>query len=450
MLTKDGSQSVVAQVNSSRAHMTGVNARPLPSGDVTVHANGHFTLATANGQKYGVRPNGSISSFRSAQTSATFNSRGMVSSVHTQNLSVTRSFNGSRTIVSAGPNNSRLVSTGRHAGYVESNVVVGGRPYIERTTIINQRIVTTRYVGYSYGGVMLNGYVAPFYYAPGFYAYAYSPWADPLAYDFGWDGMPWYGGPNPYFGAYAMYPSAAYWLTDYMIGQTISAAFQVHEDALANRDADYAMEADASDNGDGSAHAESVQAEVNTPITPELKSEIAEEVKDQIEADKQAAAAQAEQLKHDELMSALSQPNHVFMASNGLDVITDKGQNCTLQAGDVLKVLSVPGPGETIVQLRVAAGKRGDCPGGASVGVALPDLQEMQNTFHAQVESGLGTLLAHQGDGIPAAPLDAIARKPQPTVDGPDPVPANELRGMLDQQQQQADQAEIQLTASVQ
>ena len=450
MLTKDGSQSVMAQVNSSRAHMTGVNSRALPSGDVTVHPNGHLTLATAGGQQFGLRPNGTISSFRDAQTSATFNSRGMVSSIHTQNLSVTRSFNGSRTIVSAGPNNSRLVSTGPHAGYVESNIVVGGRPYIQRTTIINGQVITARYVGYPYGGVVLNGYVAPFYYAPGFYGYAFNPWADPLAYDFGWDGMPWYGGPNPYFGAYAVYPSAAYWLTDYLVGQTLSAAFQMHEDAVANRDADYAMEGSVSDSGGGSGEAESLQADANTPISPELKGLIADEVKDQIEADKQAAAAQAEQVKHDELVGALNQPNHVFMASSSLDVITDKGQNCTLQPGDVLKSISPPGSGETIVQLRVAANKRGDCPAGVSVGVALQDLQEMQNTFHAQVESGLGNLLAHQGDGIPAAPLDSVARKPQPTVDAPAPVSATELMGMLSEQRQQADQAETQVTASVQ
>ncbi|HEY6339311.1 MAG TPA: hypothetical protein VIW68_12530 [Candidatus Sulfotelmatobacter sp.] len=446
-LSKGGSQSVVSQLNSSRGQMSGVNARPLPSGDVTVHPNGHLTLATAGGQQYGLRPNGSISSFRDGQNSASFNKRGMVSSVHTANLSVTRSFNGSRTIVSAGPEGRRLVSTGPHAGYVENNVVVGGRRYIERTTIINRQIVTTRYVGYSYGGVMLSGYVAPFYYSPGFYGYAFNPWADPLEYDFGWDGMAWYGGPNPYFGAYAVYPSAAYWLTDYLVGQTLSAAFQMHEEAVANRDADYAMDASASETGDGDA--ESLHADANTPITPELKGMIADEVKDQIESDKEAAAAQAEQVKHDELIGALNQPNHVFMASSDLDVITDKGQNCTLQAGDVLKVIAPPGAGETIVQLRVAANKRGDCPAGVAVGVALQDLQEMQNTFHAQVESGLGTLMAHQGDGIPAAPLDSVAHKPQPTIDASASVSEAELTAMLDNQRQQADQAEAQVTASV-
>ncbi len=448
-LTKDGSQAVVGQLNSNRTHMSGINARPLPSGDVTVHPNGHLTLATAGGQQYGVRPNGTVSSFRDGQTSATFNNRGMVSSLHTPNLSVSRNLNGGRTIMSSGPDGTRVVSFGPRSGYVENNIVVGGRPYIQRTAIINRQIVTTRYYGYSYGGVMLHGFVSPFYFSPGFYGYAYNPWADPLAYDFGWAGEPWYGGLNPYFAAYAMYPSPAYWLTDYIVGQTLSAAFQIHEDALANGDADYAMDASASGGMNGSDD-DTVQASASTPISSEVKDQIAQEVKDQIEIDKENAAAQAEQVRHDELVAALSQPNHVFMASSNLDVITDKGQNCGLEAGDVLRVMAPPAQGETIVQLRVAASKQTDCPAGVTVGVALEDLQEMQNAFHSQVESGLETLLAHQGDGIPAAPLGAVATKPQPTVDGPPPVPASELAGMLDQQRQQADQVQAQVSSSVQ
>jgi hypothetical protein len=448
-LTKDGSQAVVGQLNSSRTHMSGINARPLPAGDITVHPNGHLTLATAGGQQYGLRPNGTVSSFHDGQNSATFNNRGMVSSLHTPNLSVSRGVNGGRTIVTHAPDGSRIVSFGPHSGYVESNVVVGGRPYIQRTAIINRQIVTTRYYGYSYGGVMLHGFVAPFYFSPGFYGYAYNPWADPLAYDFGWAGEPWYGGPNPYFGAYAVYPSAAYWLTDYIVGQTLSGAFQMREDALSNGDADYAMDASASDGMNGSDD-ETLQANANTPISSDVKEQIAQEVKDQIEIDKENAAAQAEQVRHDELVAALSQANHVFVVSSDLGVITDKGQNCGLQAGDVLRVVAPPAPSETIVQLQVAASKRADCPAGVAVGVALEDLQEMQNAFHSQVESGLGTLIAHQGDGIPAAPLAAVATKPQPSVDGPPPVPADELASMLDQQRQQADQAEAQIKASVQ
>jgi len=431
--------------------MTGINARPLPSGDVTVHTNGHLTIAAAGGSQYGVRPNGTISSFRNQNTSATFNNHGAVTSIHTPTMSVSHGPAG-RTIVTRGPDNSRIVSTGAHGGYVERNYSVGGRNYVQRTTIINHQVVVRNYVGYNYGGVMLNGFVAPFYYSPGFYGWAYNPWADPLAYDFGWGAEPWFGGPNPYFGAYGMYPSAAFWLTDFMIGQTISAAYQMHEDAKAEKfsDADYAEDASVSDNMNGSGESERLQATANTPITQDVKDQLAEEVKQQIEIDKQNAVAQAEQVKHDELIAALNQPNHVFMVSGNLDVITDQGQNCGLEAGDVLKVMAAPGPDETIVQLHVAASKRSNCPAGVSVGVTLQDLQDMQNAFHAQVESGLGTLLAHQGDGIPAAPLDAVAGKPRPSVDGAPQVSANELRGMLDEQREQADQAETQLVSSVQ
>jgi len=429
--------------------MSGINARPLPSGDVTVHANGHLTLATAGGQRYELRSNGSISSFRDGQTAAIFNQHGMVRAIHTPNLTVMRTRSGNRIILTHVADNGRLVSTGPHAGYMETNIVFGGRPYIQRTAIVNHQLITSRYVGYSYGGVALNGFVAPFYYSPGFYAYAYNPWADPLAYDFGWDGAPWYGGPNPYFGAYAMYPSAAYWLTDYMIGQTLSAAYQIHQEALADKDADYASDV-AGDNGDGSDDMQTVQANASTPISPEVKEQIAEEVKEQIEIDRQNAANKAEQVHHDEVASAASQPNHVFLVGSDLDVMTDDGKYCSLQAGDVLRVVTPLSPGQTAAQVRVASSQRADCPSGASVAVSLENLQDMQNTFHAQVESGLGTMLAHQGDGIPAASLDAVAGKPQPTVDGPAPVKATELMGMLNDQRDQADKAEVQVTASVQ
>jgi hypothetical protein len=430
--------------------MTGINARPLPSGDVTVHANGHLTLASAGGAQYGVRPNGTISSFHNQNTQATFNNHGAVTSLRTPTMSVSQGPAG-RTVVTRGPDGSRIVSTGAHSGYVERNYSLGGRNYVQRTAIINHQVVVRNYVGYPYGGVMLNGFVAPFYYSPGFYGWAFNPWADPLAYDFGWGAEPWFGGPNPYFGAYGMYPSAAFWLTDYMIGQTLSAAYQAHQDAMADKfDADDVADASVSDNTNDSGESERLQATATTPIAQDVKDQLAEEVKQQIEIDKQNAVAQADQVKHDELIAALNQPNHIFMVSGNLDVITDQGQNCGLEAGDVLKVLAAPGPDETIVQLRVAASKRTNCPAGVSVGVTLQDLQDMQNAFHAQVESGLGTLLAHQGDGLPAAPLDAVAGKPRPSVEGAPQVSANEVRGMLDEQREQADQAEAQLVASVQ
>jgi hypothetical protein len=84
-----------------------------------------------------------------------------------------------------------------------------------------------------------------------------------------------------------------------------------------------------------------------------------------------------------------------------------------------------------------------DCPAGILVNVSLPDLQEMQNNFQAQVESGLGVLHNDQGaDGLPTAPADAVAAPPRPGFEGPAPVSAAGSAAMLDRQREQADQTE--------
>jgi hypothetical protein len=66
----------------------------------------------------------------------------------------------------------------------------------------------------------------------------------------GWVGAPWYVGPHPYFAAYPEYPSAASWLTDYAIGETLSDAYQLDADAELDNNADYS--ADVSTDADES------------------------------------------------------------------------------------------------------------------------------------------------------------------------------------------------------
>jgi hypothetical protein len=445
-LTKDGSQATLQQVNSARSRMNGINRKPLPAGDVTVHPNGRLTVDAAGGRQYGVRSNGTISSYRDHEKAVSFDHRGKVSSIRTANLSVRRGPNGERTIESRRADNSRLVSTGRHSGYVERSVSVGNKTYIQRTTVINQRVSTNTFVAYNYGGVALTRFVTPVFYAPGFYGWAYHPWAAPVSFGFGWFGASWYGGPNPYFAAYPAYPGAAFWLTDYMLGETLANAYQLDQDALASEDNDPEYAADASSDADGFGQPDTLQADATTPIAPELKDQIAEEVKQQIGYDNYAAARPVQESSYDELPAVLGQPNHVFIVSSSLDVTTDDQQECGLRPGDILRLVSAPASDAAIVELRVASSKRMDCPAGVTVGVSLQDVQEMQNAFRSQIESGLGSLMAGQGrGGIPVAPPDAVAAPPQPTLPGVAPVPVNELKTILDAQRQQADQAEAEV-----
>jgi hypothetical protein len=432
-LTKSGSQSTLQQVNSARANLSGVNRKPLPAGDVTVHPNGRLTLEASGGQKFGLRSDGTVSSYRDREKAVSFDKQGKVSSLRTANMSVRRDANGVRTIESRRADNSRVVSTGRHSGFVERNVVVGNRTYIQRTTIVNDRITTHTFVAYNYGGITLTRFVAPVFYAPAFYGWTFYPWAAPVHFGFGWFGAPWYIGPDPFFTAYPVYPGAAFWLTDYMLGETMATAYRMHEEAL---DAKIAADESALDDD-----SEMLRSSATTPITQELKDQIAAEVKQQIEYDNAAAANPSHETKYDELPTVLGQGN--------LEVTTDDLQECGLQAGDLLRLVNPPANGATIVGLRVASSKQMDCPAGVTVAVSLQDLQEMQNSFRSQIESGLASLSANQGrGGIPVAPPDAVAAPPQPTLAGVAPINASDINPALEEQRKQADQAEAEMAGA--
>ena len=65
----------------------------------------------------------------------------------------------------------------------------------------------------------------------------------------------------------------------------------------------------------------------------------------------------------------------------------------------------------------------------------------MQNTFRANLDSGLRTLHDAQGkNGLPAAPQSAIAPPPRPVEDLP--APTEDAQALLRSAGQQADQTE--------
>ena len=173
---------------------------------------------------------------------------------------------------------------------------------------------------------------------------------------------------------------------------------------------------------------------MTTPITPEIKAEIAEEVKQEL-ANDNSAAANPSQVSFDVLPAALHSPNHVFVVSNDLDVTTTDQQICALQAGDMLQLLSPAASDASFVQLQVASSKRMDCPSGILVNVSLPDLQEMQNNFQAKVEAGLGKLRDDQGHaGLPTAPAEAVAAPPRPAATSLASISSADSSAVLDQQ----------------
>jgi hypothetical protein len=445
------SQPRIQQLNSARSSMSGINRKPLPAGELTVHSNGRMTLKADGGRQYGLRSNGSVASYSDREKTVSFDQRGKVSSIHTANMDIHNGAHGRRTIISRRADGSKVVSTGRHSGYVERNVVMNNRTYVQRTTVINNHVYTRSFVATSFGGV---AFVPPVFFAPRFYGWAYYPWAAPISFTWGWFGAPWYIGPNPYFVASPVYPSAAFWLTDYTIGETLAAAYHLRHDAemsdeMMDDESAEAESADANTSADGdveasSDHQDTLHADAATPITPEVKAAIAEEVKQEL-ANDNAHAANPSQASFDLLPSILSKPNHVFIVSSDIDVTTQDQQLCALQAGDTLQLVSPAAADSGLVELRVASSKRRDCPAGVRVNVSLTDLQEMQNSFLAHIEEGLGKLHDNQGRaGLPSAPADVVAAPPRPAVTGLESVSATDSSALLDQEREQADQAEKQ------
>ena len=182
-----------------------------------------------------------------------------------------------------------------------------------------------------------------------------------------------------------------------------------------------------------------VEAEQTTPITPELKQEIAEQVRDQIARENKAAQDPQHPTSLTGLEAALV-PGHIFVADTGLTVETADELSCHVSPGTALKLREVP-PEGAAADLSVASSREGDCPGGAQVSVSLEYLAEMHNAFRAQLDGGMQALRTEQGtSGLPRAPADAIEPPPRPAVDVPEED--DDVGQSLSEAQQQADGSE--------
>jgi hypothetical protein len=253
----------------------------------------------------------------------------------------------------------------------------------------------------------------------------------PIAYGWGWGGSPWYGYYGGYFAPYPVYAGASYWLTDYMLSQDMQAAYAAHQEA---------GETDGVPMAAGGAPA----------LTPDVKQQIADEVKSQLALENQEATV-VSTLHQDAdpassgiaRMLADGHP-HVFVAGGALDVVDASGQECGISDGDVLQLAGPPAPNAAAADMVVLASKGGqECAKSATVSVQLADLQEMQNHMRETIDQGLQELQAKQGKGgLPQAPPSAQANPVQAeyaaVAPPPDPADANDIQ----QQTQQADQAE--------
>jgi hypothetical protein len=407
-----GTHAVTTSHNISSAHTSNFGNHSNIGNGLT--PKGGHERVTHSGSAIRTRPNGHISDVHDVK-------RGM--DVH-HNLNGNRAFHVER------PDHSRIYGERGRPGYVQRGYNYHGHDFGRRSYFYHGHEYSRFYRGYGYRGLHLDVYAPGFYYHPAFYGWAYNPWVAPIHYGWGWGGAPWYGYYGGYFAPYPVYPSAAFWLTDYLVAQELQAAYAAHQEAGEAAPV-------TSEGGGGPA------------LTPDVKQEIADEVKGQIALENQEAQQNAQNQDTDPGSSGIARllsdgHKHVFVVGSALDV-TDSNQNeCALSDGDALALMSPPPPDATAADLVVLASKGGnECGKTSTVTVQLTDLQEMQNHMRELIDQGLQELQSKQGQGgIPQAPPSAQGQ-PAPAQYAEVAPPADPNAGTeIQQQTQQADQAE--------
>ena len=402
----------------------GNTGRPGPSGHAAMNRTppGHQVSLRGGGTAH-IRPNGQIRS------------------INRNGMQIQHGVHGGRTIVSS-HNGARVVTTGRNGGYVQRNYVVrNGNTYVSRTYVVNNVTYTSVYRSYSYGGYCCYyGYAPAYYYHPVYYGWAYNPWPAPVYYGWGWGGEPWYGYYGPYYyQPYPVYPSAAFWITDWMIAASLRASYEASLEVgqLDPLGPDFPLVA-----GIGMLPV-APDAAKNVVLSKEVKDQLAEEIKAQLAEDQadagkgKSSGGSSAQASGGGTLPSLDPKRRVFVVHNELSVVAD-GDECSLTDGDVISRVSDTPDDDKNVDVKVLASKKNDCGVGKQVAVSLDDLQEMHNHFREQISGGMDELAKKQGSGgLPKAPDTG-------KQDGEVPAPAADSSAAkaLKEQQSEADKTE--------
>lgn len=183
----------------------------------------------------------------------------------------------------------------------------------------------------------------------------------------------------------------------------------------------------------------------STQIPADVKQAIADQMKQEIAAEKEAAAnASKDASSTGEVPAALDPKIRIFVVSSEEDLTASDGTECVLTAGDVVDRTDDTPDDDRMVDATVKASKKDECAVGSTVGVAVDDLQEMHNQLRIQMDAGLKELADKQGkNGLPAAPDTKTTAGEVPT-----PSPDTSVGSDLEQQQKEADEAETEAKQS--
>jgi hypothetical protein len=190
-----------------------------------------------------------------------------------------------------------------------------------------------------------------------------------------------------------------------------------------------------------------------TPLTPEVKQAIADEIKNQLALENAEAAQIKAGQDVDPGSSGIQRiiqdvgngHPHVFVAGDSLDV-TNAGtqQECHLSEGDAVQMVTAPASDATSANVLVKSSKGGvECSANTTVAVNLSDLQEMQNHMREQIDAGLKEMQSKAGiGGLPQPPVSAKAAPSEPQYAAIAPPPSPQDEADIEAQNKEANAAE--------
>ena len=407
-----------------------------PGGNNMAHGNsmngGHGNVHAAPGHQVSLRGGGT----------AHIRPNGQIRSVNRNGMHIEHGMHGGRTVVST-HNGVRVVSVGHRGGYVQRAYVVrGGHSYYSRTYYYHGAYRAGVYRGYYWGGHPYYGYYPAYYYHPVYYGWAYNPWPAPVYYNWGWAPAPWYGYYGPYYAPYPVYPSAYFWLTDYMVAASLQAAYEAQAAANANLmplTPEPTLVASLMPLAAPDAPKAKMSEEVKKAISEEVKTTLAAEKAD-AEKPKSTASGSGQQTESKDPPPSLDANFKYFIVSSDLSLEGD-GDECGLTQGDVIQRTSEKPDDDSNIEVKVVAATKNDCAIGKEGTVSLDDLTEMYNSFRESLKDGMGELAKKNGTGgLPKAPDTGTTNG-----DVPAPEPDKSAQKSLQDQQSAADQTETEV-----
>lgn len=244
---------------------------------------------------------------------------------------------------------------------------------MSRTHVRGGVTYVRNYNSYSIGRHHYFGYVPRYRYANWYYGWAYRSWSNPYAYRWWWASAPWCGYYGYYYRPYSYYYGPSYWLTDYILADYLAEQYAI---AAANARA-----------ADDAARA----ALIDEEIKAQLRAQVEQNVREQ------------EQQSPTVLNDRLTDLKHIFVVSQDLTAMPSDGSAaCSLSAGDLIRLTAAPGQDDQVASVTVVTSKKGSCPAGIRVDVAISSLQEFENDFNEKLEDGMEKMKTELAGQLPS------------------------------------------------